>query len=174
MNGKVRIIGIDPGLVHTGWGVVDSANGRLSLVAAGVINPEKGDLSLANRLLDLHTKLRAVLTEFSPDEAAVEQTFVNVNPTSTLKLGQARGVVLLCPAESGIPVAEYTPNQIKKAVVGVGHATKDQVDMMVHTLLPGVGKVKADASDALAMAICHSYMRVSRARMDLLAELAKK
>lgn len=173
MRTAVRILGLDPGLRHTGWAVIDSKDSRLSFVAAGVAN-STDSLSLAERLVELHTQIRAVVCDFAPDEAAIEETFVNKNPNSTLKLGQARGVVLLAPAESGIPVAEYTPNQIKKAVVGAGHAEKHQVDMMVHTLLPTAGKLKPDAADALAAAICHSYMRITTARMQYLAELAKK
>ena len=128
---------------------------------------------MAERLAELHGQIRTVVSDFAPDEAAVEETFVNKNPNSTLKLGQARGVVLLAPAQAGISVTEYTPNQIKKAVVGAGHAEKRQVDMMVHTLLPAAGKLRPDAADALAAAICHSYMRVTTERMKQLAELIK-
>ena len=167
MGKTVRILGLDPGLRHTGWAVVDSRDSRLSFVAAG------DSLSLAERLAELHGQIRTVVSDFSPDEAAVEETFVNKNPNSTLKLGQARGVVLLEPAQAGISVTEYTPNQIKKAVVGAGHAEKQQVDMMVHTLLPAAGKLRPDAADALAAAICHSYMRVTAERMKQLAELIK-
>lgn len=172
MGNTVRILGLDPGLRHTGWAVIDTRDSRLSFVAAGVAD-STDVLSLAERLAELHRQIRAVISDFQPDEAAIEETFVNKNPNSTLKLGQARGVVLLAPAEAGISVSEYTPNQIKKAVVGNGHAEKQQVDMMVHTLLPACGKLKPDAADALAAAICHSYMRITAARMRLLAELAK-
>ena len=141
-------------------------------MAAGVADSTDA-LSLAERLAELHGQIRTVVSDFSPDEAAVEETFVNKNPNSTLKLGQARGVVLLAPAQAGISVTEYTPNQIKKAVVGAGHAEKQQVDMMVHTLLPAAGKLRPDAADALAAAICHSYMRVTAERMKQLAELIK-
>ena len=172
MGKTVRILGLDPGLRHTGWAVVDSCDSRLSFVAAGVADSTDA-LSLAERLAELHGQIRRVVSDFSPDEAAVEETFVNKNPNSTLKLGQARGVVLLAPAQAGLSVTEYTPNQIKKAVVGAGHAEKQQVDMMVHTLLPAAGKLRPDAADALAAAICHSYMRVTAERMKQLAELIK-
>lgn len=155
----VRILGLDPGLRHTGWGIIDKEGAKVKFIAAGVINPDT-TLDLAERLAELHGCLRKVITQWCPDEAAVEETFVNKNPTSTLKLGQARGVVLLAPAIHGIQVAEYTPNQIKKMVVGAGHAEKTQVDLMVHTLLKDVpDKMPADASDALAIALCHSFMR---------------
>ncbi|MBO7244827.1 MAG: crossover junction endodeoxyribonuclease RuvC [Alphaproteobacteria bacterium] len=155
----VRILGLDPGLRHTGWGVIEKDGSRLRFIAAGVINPETEN-QLCNRLGQLHTDLKKVIEAYQPDEAAVEETFVNNNPTSTLKLGQARGVVLLTPALFNIPVAEYTPNQIKKMVVGVGHADKKQVDMMVRTLLKSVPeKIPPDAADALAISLCHSFMR---------------
>ena len=155
----VRILGLDPGLRHTGWGIIDKEGSKLKFVAAGVVNPDT-TLDLADRLAELHGCLRKIITQWCPDEAAVEETFVNKNPTSTLKLGQARGVVLLAPAIHGIKVAEYTPNQIKKMVVGEGHAEKSQVDLMVHTLLKDVpDKMPPDASDALAIALCHSFMR---------------
>ena len=155
----VRILGLDPGLRHTGWGIIDKEGSKLKFVAAGVVNPDT-TLDLAERLAELHGCLRKIITQWCPDEAAVEETFVNKNPTSTLKLGQARGVVLLAPAIHGIKVAEYTPNQIKKMVVGAGHAEKSQVDLMVHTLLKDVpDKMPPDASDALAIALCHSFMR---------------
>lgn len=172
MGKVVRILGLDPGLRHTGWGILDSRDSRVTFVAAGVAD-STDSLSLSERLAELHAKIRAVISEFNPDEAAVEETFVNKNPSSTLKLGQARGVVLLAPAQSGIPVCEYTPNQIKKAVVGAGHAEKQQVDMMVHTLLPGCGKLRPDAADALAAAICHSYMRVTAERLKILEALKR-
>ena len=170
MSGIVRILGLDPGLRHTGWGILDCRDSRLTFVAAGVAN-STDSLSLPERLAELHSQICGVIGEFKPDEAAIEETFVNKNPNSTLKLGQARGVVLLAPARFDIPVSEYTPNQIKKAVVGAGHAEKQQVDMMVHALLSGCGKLKPDAADALAAAICHSYMRVTAQRMKMLQAL---
>jgi len=155
----MRIIGLDPGLRHTGWGVVDKNGVKFSFVAAGVISADTTP-SLAERLAELHSHLIKILDEFRPDEASIEKTFVNVNPESTLKLGQARGVVLLAPALKGLPVGEYTPNQIKKMIVGVGHADKKQVDMMIRKMLPTLPEnIPADASDALAIAVCHGFMR---------------
>ena len=155
----MRILGLDPGLRHTGWGLVEKQGARFVFVAAGVINPDIS-LPLANRLSELHESLKKLIEEWHPDTAAVEETFVNKNPSSTLKLGQARGVVLMTPALCGLSVGEYTPNQIKKTITGVGHAEKNQVDMMVRTLLKTVPEhIPPDASDALAMAICHCFMR---------------
>ena len=151
-----RVIGLDPGLRHTGWGVIDVRGNRLSHVADGVLNVRAGR-PVAERLVDLFRQLGTVIERHAPDEAAVEETFVNKNAASTLKLGQARGVVLLAPAERGIPVAEYSANLIKKSVVGVGHADKAQVQMMVRRLLPGCLIASADAADALAVAICHAH-----------------
>lgn len=152
----MRLLGLDPGLRHTGWGVVDVAGNRLSHVADGVVHSRDGE-KLATRLVELFRQLNAVLDRFRPDEAAVEETFVNKNPASTLKLGVARGVVLLVPAERGLPVFEYSANLIKKSVVGVGHADKQQVEMMVRRLLPGAALEAPDAADALAVAICHAH-----------------
>ncbi len=154
----MRLIGIDPGLQRTGWGVLEVEGSRLSHAGHGVITSD-AKLPLAERLRQLYTALGDVLSQWQPVEAAVEETFVNKNPTSTLKLGQARGVLLLAPAMAGIPVSEYTPNLIKKSVVGTGHAQKAQVAMMVSTLLPSAGAVKDDAADALAVAICHAHLR---------------
>jgi crossover junction endodeoxyribonuclease RuvC len=151
----MRLIGLDPGLRHTGWGVIDVAGNRLRHVADGVVHTHK-DLSLAERLVELFRQLNAVLDRFAPEAAAVEETFVNKNPSSTLRLGMARGVVLLAPAERGMPVFEYATNLVKKSVVGVGHADKTQVQMMVRRLLPGA-VADEDASDALAVAICHAH-----------------
>jgi crossover junction endodeoxyribonuclease RuvC len=152
----MRVLGLDPGLRHTGWGVIDVAGNRLSHVADGVVHAPT-DLPLAERLVALFRQLNDVLERYRPDEAAVEETFVNKNPASTLKLGVARGVVLLAPAERGIAVAEYSANLVKKAVVGAGHAEKDQVQLMVRRLLPGCAIAAADAADALAVAICHAH-----------------
>lgn len=155
----VRILGLDPGLRHTGFGIIEKDGARLRFIAAGVINPDT-TLSLAERLAELHKGVVKIIQDYEPDEAAVEETFVNKNPTSTLKLGQARGAILLAPALYGISVSEYTPNQIKKMVVGAGHAEKKQVDLMVRTLLKTPPEhMPPDASDALAIAICHSFMR---------------
>lgn len=154
----VRVLGLDPGLQHTGWGVVDVDGNRLSHVAHGTISTTSS-LSLAERLVQLHAGVVTVIADHNPMEAAVEETFVNKNPTSTLKLGQARGVVMFTPANAGLSIAEYTPNQVKKTVVGSGHAAKEQVQMMVRTLLPGCKLQGADAADALAVAICHAHHR---------------
>ena len=152
----MRLIGIDPGLQRTGWGIIDVEANRLRAVAAGVVRSTAGR-GLAERLAELYTGLSAVIVTWQPAAAAVEETFVNKNPTSTLKLGLARGVVLLVPALAGLPVAEYPANLIKKSVVGAGHAGKEQVQMMVRMLLPGCLTETADAADALAVAICHAH-----------------
>ena len=157
----MRLIGLDPGLRLTGWGVIDVDGNRLRHVAHGVIKVA-GDRSLAERLCDLFDGVAAVIAAQQPAEAAVEETFVNVNPGSTLKLGQARGVVMLAPARAGLPVAEYSANAIKKTVVGFGHAEKPQVQAMVRRLLPGVELAGADAADALAVAICHAHHASTR------------
>ena len=156
MTTVTRIIGIDPGLRHTGWGVVDSLGNSVRLVASGSIN-SNGDLDLASRLVQIHDGLDAVLHQYQPDEAAVEQTFVNKDAGATLKLGQARGIALLVPAQAGLAVAEYAPNAVKKVVVGVGHAEKAQVAHMVRLQLPGVVLNGPDAADALAIALCHAH-----------------
>jgi crossover junction endodeoxyribonuclease RuvC len=154
-----RIIGLDPGLRHTGWGVIETQGNRLRYIAHGIIAPCP-TLELAQRLNKLFQGLMDVIHNFSPDEAAVEETFVNaVNAASALKLGMARGVVLMAPASANLLVAEYSANKVKKSVVGVGHADKVQVSMMVQRLLPTCGAVKADAADALAVAICHAHHR---------------
>jgi crossover junction endodeoxyribonuclease RuvC len=151
-----RVLGLDPGLRHTGWGVIDVRGNRLSHVADGVIAP-RGDAPTAERLVEIFRGVGSIIERFAPDQAAVEETFVNKNATTTLKLGLARGVVLLAPAERGLTVAEYAANLIKKSVVGVGHAEKAQVQMMVRRLLPGCLTENADAADALAVAICHAH-----------------
>lgn len=155
------ILGLDPGLRNTGFGLVEADGNRLRHVADGVVSTDDS-LSVASRLAALHTALAALLAEHHPDEAAVEETYVNRNPTSTLRLGQARGVVLLAPALAGIPVAEYGAMAVKQAVVGYGHADKDQVAMMVRRLLPAASLRRADAADALAVAICHAHHRATR------------
>lgn len=151
----MRVIGIDPGLRNLGWGVIEAHGSRLSHIANGVCTSGAG--SLAQRLVALHDQLRRVLDEFTPDVAAVEQTFVNKDGAATLKLGQARGVALLVPARAGLDVAEYAPNTVKKTVVGVGHADKRQVLHMVSMQLPGAVVQGPDAADALAIAICHAH-----------------
>jgi len=152
----MRVLGLDPGLRHTGWGVIDVAGNRLTHVADGVASAPV-NLSLGERLVVLFRQVNDIIERFRPDEAAVEETFVNKNAASTLKLGVARGVVLLAPAERGLKVAEYSANMVKKSVVGAGHAAKSQVELMVRRLLPGCTVVKADAADALAVAICHAH-----------------
>ncbi|WP_428658688.1 crossover junction endodeoxyribonuclease RuvC [Reyranella sp.] len=160
----MRLIGLDPGLRLTGWGVIDVDGNRLRHVAHGAVKVP-ADQSLAERLCALFEAIAAVVAEQQPAEAAVEETFVNVNPGSTLKLGQARGVVMLAPARAGLPVFEYSANLVKKSVVGAGHAEKRQVAMMVGRLLPGV-EATADAADALAVAICHAHHRATARRIE--------
>lgn len=151
----MRVIGIDPGLRNMGWGIIDVDGTRLSHVANGTCTSKTGDL--ASRLLSLHQQLNAVFIEFAPEAAAVEQTFVNSNGAATLKLGQARAIALLVPAQAGLTVAEYAPNTVKKVVVGVGHAQKEQVAHMVKTQLPAAKLAGPDAADALAIALCHAH-----------------
>ena len=157
----MRVLGLDPGLRHTGWGVIDVDGNRLSHVADGVATAPV-NAPLGERLVALFRQINQVLDSFRPDEAAVEETFVNRNPSSTLRLGVARGVALLAPAERGLPVAEYSANFIKKAVVGAGHAEKSQVQLMVRRLLPGCDGGEPDAADALAVAICHAHHAATR------------
>ncbi|MDP3898207.1 MAG: crossover junction endodeoxyribonuclease RuvC, partial [Mesorhizobium sp.] len=148
MAAAIRIIGIDPGLRRTGWGIVESLGNSLRFIASGTVtSDDKGEL--AARLCQLHDGLVDVIAAHSPGEAAVEQTFVNANPTSTLKLGQARGVAMLVPARAGLVVAEYAPNAVKKAVIGVGHGDKKQIHMMVRVLMPKAVFDGDDAADAL-------------------------
>src|SRR5215469_8079698 len=158
IRSPVRILGIDPGLRRTGWGVIEVEGNRLVYVGCGSVEPPD-DLPLSNRLLAIHEGLAAVLGDFRPVEAAVEQTFVNKDGVATLKLGQARGVAMLAPAMFGISVAEYAPNQVKKTVVGAGHADKGQILMMLKILLPKAEPASADAADALAIAITHAHHR---------------
>jgi len=160
----MRILGIDPGLRRTGWGVLDARDNRLSFVAEGTVTSD-AKAQLSDRLMQLYDGLVEVIETWAPELAAVEETFVNKNPTSTLKLGQARGIALLVPARLGLSVGEYSPNLVKKTVVGAGHAGKDQVLMMVKTLLPGSGNAGADAADALAVAICHAHHYETNARI---------
>jgi crossover junction endodeoxyribonuclease RuvC len=160
----MRVIGIDPGLRNLGWGIVDVAGNKVVHVANGICKSEAGEL--AQRLLSLHRQLEAVLREFQPTTAAVEKTFVNKDGAGTLKLGQARGICLLVPAQFGLDVAEYAPNTVKKVVVGVGHADKTQVLHMVKIQLPGVEPVGPDAADALAIALCHAHHARFQGRLD--------
>lgn len=164
MNGQaIRIIGIDPGLRNVGWGLIEADGSRLAYIACGSIKTN-ANLSLAERLAQIHRALAALIEERRPDEAAVEETFVNRDPQSALKLGQARGVALAAPALLGLIVAEYAANVIKKTIVGVGHAEKQQVAMMVKMLLPACQIASPDAADALAVAITHAQHRGARAR----------
>lgn len=156
----IRILGIDPGLRRTGWGVIDIDGNRLIYVGCGSVESRE-TAPLAERLLAIHEGLARVLGDFRPLEAAVEQTFVNKDGASTLKLGQARGVAMLAPAMFGIAVAEYAPNQVKKTVVGAGHADKNQIRVMLGVLLPKADPKTPDAADALAIAITHAHHRQS-------------
>ena len=162
MAEAIRIIGIDPGLRRTGWGVVETLGNSLRFVASGTVtSDDKADL--AARLCQLHDGLVDVIALHLPEEAAVEQTFVNANPTSTLKLGQARGIAMVVPARAGLRVAEYAPNAVKKAVIVVGHGDKKQIHMMVRVLMPKATFDSDHAADALAIAICHAHHRTSPA-----------
>lgn len=157
-NEVTRILGLDPGLRRTGWGVVAAEGSRLRWIAHGVVSPPEA-APFSERLLFLLEAVGQVCIDQGCDEAAIEEVFVNMNPVSTLKLGHARAAVMLAPARHGLSVAEYSPNLIKKAVVGAGHADKTQIAFMVKRLLPAAGDVKADAADALAVAITHAQMR---------------
>ena len=162
MASPIRILGVDPGLRRTGWGIVTIQGNALAFVAAGTVKAPL-DSELAHRLATLHAGLTEVVRSFLPDEAAVEQTFVNRDAAATLKLGQARGIALLVPAQAGLAVAEYAPNAVKKAIVGAGHAEKVQIRAMVRVLLPRAEFDSDDAADALAVAICHAHHRQSAA-----------
>ena len=162
MASAIRILGIDPGLRRTGWGMIASAGNALSFIATGTIRaPLDGEL--AQRLVALHAGLTAIVRDYAPNEAAVEQTFVNRDATATLKLGQARGIALLVPALAGLSVAEYAPNAVKKTIVGAGHAEKAQIRAMVRVLLPRAEFDGDDSADALAVAICHAHHRSASA-----------
>lgn len=160
-NEATRILGLDPGLRRTGWGVIAAEGARLRWIGHGVIAPPEA-APFSERLLALLEGVAGVCAAHGCDEAAVEEVFVNMNPASTLKLGQARGAVILGPARAGLSVAEYAPTMIKKAVVGAGQADKTQVAFMVKRLLPAAGEVSADAADALAVAIAHAHYRTAR------------
>ncbi len=151
----MRVLGVDPGLRNMGWGVIEVQGSRISHIANGIAHSSGQDL--AARLLSLFEQMTDVFATYQPDTAAVEQTFVNKDAVGTLKLGQARAIALLVPAQMGIPIGEYAPNAVKKAVVGVGHAAKQQIDHMVRLQLPGVEIAGADAADALAIAMCHAH-----------------
>lgn len=151
----MRVLGVDPGLRALGWGLIDVDGSRIGHVANGTCRSEGTDLAL--RLLSLHLQLTEIVARYAPDAAAVEHTFVNKDAAGTLKLGQARAIALLVPAQAGLPVGEYAPNAVKKAVVGIGHADKNQIAHMVRLHLPGAEIAGADAADALAIAICHAH-----------------
>ena len=169
---KVRIIGIDPGLRRTGWGVIESDGVRLRYVASGTVESDaRGELS--DRLSQIYQGLSGILADHLPEEAAVEQTFVNRDAGATLKLGQARGVAMLAPAMSGLNVAEYAPNKVKKTVVGSGHAKKEQIRAMIKQLLPLAQPNSEDAADALAIAITHAHHRLVNRLEQKLLELAE-
>jgi crossover junction endodeoxyribonuclease RuvC len=161
----IRLLGIDPGLRFTGWGVIESDGSRLRHVADGDVATDSA-LPVPDRLCALHAALAALIAEFRPAEAAVEETYVNRNGAATLKLGYARAIALLAPALAGIAVAEYGAMAVKLAVVGTGAAEKEQVADMVRRLLPGAALRRADAADALAVAICHAHHRASRRAWD--------
>ena len=160
MGHLIRILGIDPGLRRTGWGLIESEGNQLIYIACGSVETGERD-DLGTRLLAIHDGLIAVIARYQPQEAAVEATFVNTNAAATLKLGQARGIAMLVPAKAGLTVAEYAPNVVKKTVVGAGHGEKSQIRMMIGVLLPKADPQSEDAADALAIAICHAHHRTS-------------
>ena len=160
----MRILGIDPGLRNMGWGVIDVNGSRMRHVANGICHSKGADL--AQRLLSLYDQLSEVISRWHPTEAAVEQTFVNKDAVATLKLGQARAIALLIPAQAGLDVAEYAPNKVKKTIVGVGHAQKVQIEHMVRLQLSGIKITGVDAADALAIALCHAHHAGTKARFE--------
>lgn len=162
----MRILGIDPGLQKTGWGIIEARDNRLQFITCGLIKTDP-DLTLAERLRQIDDAMGDVIRQWAPEECAVEETFMNNNAASALKLGCARGVAMVVPARAGLPVHEYAANLIKKSVVGNGHATKDQVEMMVRTLIPMAGRAMgADEADAIAIAICHAHHSTTRNRFQ--------
>jgi crossover junction endodeoxyribonuclease RuvC len=164
MSGTIRILGLDPGLSAMGWGVIAVSGSKLTHIAHGVI-ATKPAIGLGARLMELHRVLGSVIVEHAPAAIAVEQAFVAKDPSAALKIGHARAVALLAAAQAGLEIAEYAPNQIKKCVVGAGHAGKEQVQFMVKRLLPACGVTKADAADALAAAIAHAHLSTTRLRI---------
>ena len=156
----IRILGIDPGLRRTGWGLIECEGNRLIFVACGSVDTN-GDDDVAARLVCIHDGLVRIIEQYAPHEAAVEATFVNKDAVATLKLGQARGVAMLVPAQAGLSVAEYAPNLVKKTIVGAGHGQKEQIRAMLRVLLPKADPPSHDAADALAIAICHAHHRQS-------------
>lgn len=168
----IRILGIDPGLRNTGWGLIECIGSRMSFLACGSVHSD-GTLHLAERLRQLHEGLEGIVHAHRPDEVAVEETFVNKDARATLKLGQARGIAMLVPAQAGLPVSEYAPNLVKKTIVGAGHAEKEQIHMMVRVLLPKADPKTADAADALAIALTHAQHRGRQALERALAAKAR-
>ena len=160
MSRPIRILGIDPGLRRTGWGVVEIAGNRLGFLGCGSVRTRDHD-HIGMRLVAIHEGLTRIIEKFRPDEAAVEVTFVNKDAHASLKLGQARGIAMLVPAQAGLPVAEYEPNLVKKSIVGAGHGDKSQVRMMITVLLPTAELTSDDAADALAIAVTHAHHRAS-------------
>lgn len=156
----MKIIGIDPGLTKTGWGIIESRGQNYTYIDCGVIAPKNSEI--AAKLLTIFNKLSEVIEKFKPDTAAVEKTFVNMDGANSLKLGYASAMALLAPAQAGLEVSQYAPNTIKNAVVGVGHATKDQVEYMVKVQLKGFQNKGPDSTDALAIALTHSLLYVQR------------
>lgn len=169
-SAPIRIIGLDPGLRNLGWGVIEQDGSRLSFVACGSVHSRAGS-PLGERLKQLHEGLAEIVRAHAPAEAAVEETFVNRDPQSALKLGQARAIALVVPALAGVPVAEYAANLIKKTIVGAGHAQKQQVAAMIRILLPKAEATSADAADALAVALCHAQHRGLKGKIASLAQL---
>jgi len=160
----MRIIGIDPGLNNTGWGIIEQNQNALTYIASGVVK-SSASLPLAQRLCNIDCELEKIITLYKPDGAAIEETFINKSGSSSLKLGMARGVAFIAPARAGLDVAEYGANKVKKSVVGAGHADKNQIQMMVKSLLPKADFKSADAADALAIAICHAHHYHSNKRV---------
>jgi crossover junction endodeoxyribonuclease RuvC len=173
MARAIRILGIDPGLRRTGWGMIAIEGNRLGFLACGSLSTDD-KVSLAERLVTLHDGLRRVVADHAPDEAAVEATFVSKDASATLKLGQARGIALLVPAIAGLPVAEYAPNLVKKTIVGAGHGEKAQIRMMLGVLLPKADPKTHDAADALAIAICHAHHRQSVVLKNAILKVAAR
>ena len=160
----MRILGIDPGLQKTGWGIIEHHGNRLVFIACGKIQTQTG-LPLYARLAEIDDGLAKVVCDFRPAVCAIEETFMNNNAASALKLGQARGAAIVSAARAGLEVFEYSANLVKKSITGTGHAAKDQIGMMVKTLLPSAGRVSADEADALAIAICHAHHAQSHMKM---------
>jgi crossover junction endodeoxyribonuclease RuvC len=160
----MRILGIDPGLQKTGWGIIEAEDNRIRFITCGLIKTDS-DLTLPERLAQIDIAMQEIISVHKPTDAAIEETFVNMNASSSLKLQCARGVAMVVPARMGLPVHEYAANLVKKSIVGNGHATKDQIEMMVRTLIPTVGRaLGADEADAIAIAICHAHHSTTRDR----------